>query len=149
MINWTEEDVKFVMNSMIIPCVEELMKFNDISHESYSKMLHMMANRIRELDYERQRDKSFFLSFLGKIQMYSSEDIVRRAYDIYCEKYDKLNKHLLNNDKKWFSPNEKMPNIGDRIIVQDWSGEEMEVVFDSFPTDVKQSNVCKWRYINE
>lgn len=51
-----------------------------------------------------------------------------------------------SEDPKWFTPFEKMPNIGDKIVVQDWSGEEMEIVFESFPTDINQSNVCKWRY---
>lgn len=52
-----------------------------------------------------------------------------------------------NKNKTWFAPFEKMPNIGDRIVVQDWSGEDMEIVFESFPTDINQSNVCKWRYV--
>ena len=59
------------------------------------------------------------------------------------------NKYLTSDLSKWFYPQEKMPNIGDHIIVQDWSGEEMDIVFDGFPTDVGQSNVCKWRYVDE
>lgn len=50
---------------------------------------------------------------------------------------------------KWFYPKDKMPSIGDRIVVQDWNGEEMEIVFESAPFDVEESNVCKWRYVDE
>ena len=57
------------------------------------------------------------------------------------------NKQSVN--MRWFLPSEKMPSIGEKIVVQDWSGEEMEIVFSSFPTDINQSNVCKWRYVNE
>lgn len=50
---------------------------------------------------------------------------------------------------RWFSPYERMPEIGDHIVVQDLSGEEMEITFFSPPTDVGKSNVWAWRYADE
>ena len=71
------------------------------------------------------------------------------ASKMLCDNYCRNCGQALDwsEDPKWFTPFEKMPNIGDRIVVQDWSGEDMEIVFESFPTDINQSNVCKWRYV--
>lgn len=99
MINWTEEDVKFVINTMVIPCVEEVIKQNikldETSHEAYMKMFNHVADRIRELDYERQRDKSYFIAFLSDVTRFPQKNI-QECYDTYCKEYDKLNKHLLS-----------------------------------------------------
>ena len=46
---------------------------------------------------------------------------------------------------KWYYPSEKMPNIGDHIIVSD-GYDEMAIVFTAPPTDVNKSNVIMWRY---
>lgn len=46
---------------------------------------------------------------------------------------------------EWFFPEEQMPKIGDRIIVSD-GNEQMEIIFEALPTDVRQSNVRMWRY---
>lgn len=46
---------------------------------------------------------------------------------------------------KWFFPEEQMPKIGDRIIVSD-GNEQMEIIFEALPADVRQSNVRMWRY---
>lgn len=104
MIAWTEEDVKFIINNILNPMFEGYAQahkeVNDISHETYMKVLDTMATRIRDLDYERHRDKDFFLAYLGQSQMYSSKEILERAYENYCKEYDKLNKHLLNAETK-------------------------------------------------
>ena len=104
MIAWTEDDVKFIIKNILNPMFEGYAQahkeVNDISHETYMKVLDTMATRIRDLDYERHRDKDFFLAYLGQSQMYSSKEILERAYENYCKEYDKLNKHLLNAETK-------------------------------------------------
>lgn len=64
------------------------------------------------------------------------------GYKVECE-YVEYSEH------EWFDPADKMPEIGDRIIVCDFSGEEMEIVFTSMPTDISASNVMLWRYADE
>ena len=49
-------------------------------------------------------------------------------------------------EEEWFFPDEKMPDIGDNIVVRSWDGEDMDIMFSSFPTNVKESNVMMWRY---
>lgn len=97
MLKWTEEDVKFVVKELLVPVLEEHDKIQDeadkILYDSYSKLFDLMATRIRELDYDRMRDRAFFLSYLGKLdRLYD----VNKIYKEFCEEYDKHNKHLLN-----------------------------------------------------
>lgn len=104
MINWTEEDVKFITETMILPCIEQLVKQNteidNLSHETYQKIFKLIVKRTREIDYEIQRDRSCFLSFLGLMHHYS-QDEMNRAYKKYCEEFDQLNKHMLeDSDEK-------------------------------------------------
>lgn len=99
MLNWTEEDVKFITNSLLTPClamlVKETVKLDESTKDLLSKSIDLVAQRIRELDYEHQRDKRFFLAYLGKLdRLYD----VNKVYENFCEEYDKLNKHLLKVD---------------------------------------------------
>lgn len=115
-----------------------------------------------DMFYMGNKTKAIILSTLGKLQKDITFDECRRNKTYYdgvkhgiklskkaIEEIPKEEFDINNKLHKWFSPNEKMPNIGDKIVVQDWSGAEMDIVFDSFPTDVGQSNVCRWRYVNE
>ena len=96
MLNWAEEDVKFVVEELIVPVLEEHDKIQEetdkILSDSYMKMFDMIATRIRELDYDRTRDRTFFLSYLGKLDRIYD---VNKIYKGFCEEYDKHNKHLL------------------------------------------------------
>jgi hypothetical protein len=101
MLNWTKEDVEFIINNILTPCItpcfekiaEENMKLDEITTEANQKIFMMLAERIRELDYEKMRDRAFFLSYLSKLdRLYD----VNKIYKEFCEEYDKHNKHLLN-----------------------------------------------------
>lgn len=62
----------------------------------------------------------------------------------------RLNKKKIEyKEEEWYFPDEKMPEIGARIIVKDWNDEEMEVEFMSLPTDINESNVIMWRYVDD
>lgn len=108
MINWTEEDVEFVVKNIIMPCFESYinqdLKFKDMYHDSYERLFNTLADRIRDLNYEAAKNKSFFLEFLRHTNGFSHEYIMD-VYDTYCKEYDKLNKHLLE-DKKDVGENE-------------------------------------------
>lgn len=51
----------------------------------------------------------------------------------------------MNNTNEWFYPEEKMPELGDKIILSDGI-ETMEIIYMGPPADIHQSNVVKWRY---
>lgn len=104
MLNWTQEDVEFIVNNIITPCLtpcfeelaKETIKLDEMTTESNHKTSMMLAERIRELDYEKMRDRAFFLSYLGKLdRLYD----VNKIYKNFCEEYDKHNKHLLNGSE--------------------------------------------------
>ena len=103
MINWTEEDVKFIAENIVTPCMQALvdvgLKHDDLSYESYKKIFDVLAHRIRELDYERQKDKSFFLQLCGSMHHYPLS-VMQDEYNRYCEAYDRLNKHLLDDKEE-------------------------------------------------
>ena len=102
MINWTEEDVEFVVKNIVLPCFETYinqdLKFNDMYHDSYERLFKFMSNEIAKNAYETSKNRSFFLAFLGQQHGYTLEQM-RETYDRYCDEYDKLNKHLLDDQK--------------------------------------------------
>ncbi len=71
----------------------------------------------------------------------------------WCSKWDKKCDRKIGLDKcdkhKWFSPSERMPEIGAHIIMKDWDGTKMESECTSHPTDLRETNVMKWRYVND
>ena len=52
---------------------------------------------------------------------------------------------MKNKKHEWFYPEDKMPEVGDKIILNDGI-ETMEIVYMGPPTDIHQSNVRMWRY---
>ena len=49
---------------------------------------------------------------------------------------------------EWFSVDEKMPQVGDHIIVSD-GYDEMEIFVSSLPQTPYNGNVIMWRYADE
>ena len=105
MLNWTEEDVNFVAEKIMVPLLvpytellaNEMAKLDEMSDEINSKVFNIVADRIREIDYEKNRDRTFFLSYLGKLDRLFD---VNKIYKNFCEEYDKHNKHLLDTKSK-------------------------------------------------
>lgn len=104
MIAWTEEDVNFITEKIVFPCFEaytkEIAKIDDKSHEMYMKMANSItdkiAERIRKVEYNNARDRNFFLALIGNEHRISQE-VMEATYDNYCDEFDKLNKHLLDD----------------------------------------------------
>ena len=107
MINWTEEDVNFIVKSIVVPCFESFLegqlKLDEQSIEMYMKMIDSVSDkiseRIRAVEYDRYRDRSFFMAFLSQTHGISQETMTSN-YNNYCKEYDKLNKHLLEASNK-------------------------------------------------
>lgn len=104
MIAWTEEDVNFITEKIVFPCFEvytkELAKIDDKSHKIYMKMADSItdkiAERIRKCDYDYVRDRKFFMAFMCD-RFGIPRNVMQMTYDSYCDEFDKLNKHLLDN----------------------------------------------------
>lgn len=100
MINWTEEDVEFITNNIIAPCfkvyMEKDLEFRDKYHDSYERLFKLLSSEIAKNAYEASKNRSFFLAFLGQKHGYTLEQM-RETYNKYCEEYDRLNKHLLDD----------------------------------------------------
>ena len=48
---------------------------------------------------------------------------------------------------KWYYPSEKMPKIGERILVSD-GDTTIEIIVESLPDEPYKGNVVMWRYVN-
>lgn len=107
MVNWTQEDVEFITRHIVVPCFEEFMKaeldFNKNSMDTCGKMIDMtveeIGKRLRECEYNMYRDRSYFLAFLSQTNGFTQSSL-QETYKHYCEEYDKLNKHLLDDKKE-------------------------------------------------
>lgn len=100
MINWTEEDVKFVCEAIVMPIAKEIMETNDRinkSHEeSYGRLFDAVIDKLNEISFNRRRDVTFFLDLIAK-QEHLDRDGLYNVYNIYCEQYDKLHKEKKND----------------------------------------------------
>lgn len=94
MINWTEEDVKFVYENMLKPVMEEAAKATAEgiarSTKITDKMFSAIADTIQELRYEMMRDRRFFLGFISEYTHLDKESLYD-GYKKWCEEFDKLN----------------------------------------------------------
>ena len=59
MINWTEEDVKFVCNTMVVPAMEQVMKMVDVSYDSNYKSIEAVVGALDKVNYQHKREISF------------------------------------------------------------------------------------------
>lgn len=95
MINWTEEDVKFVCEGIVMPIVKEIMETHDkidIAHEdAYGRLFDSIIDKLTKIGYNQRRDATFFLDLIAK-QEHLDRDNLYNVYNIYCDQYDKLHK---------------------------------------------------------
>lgn len=99
MVNWTEEDIKFICENIMAPLGHELAKIMEehdkISSESLERVFDAIINQIKEIRYEQERDRRFY-------RVMFSEALIRNQlftpagydefYKSWCEEFDKLNK---------------------------------------------------------
>jgi hypothetical protein len=95
MINWTEEDIKFVCEGIVMPIVNEVLETNDkidiIHEEAYGKLFDSIIEKLTKTSYNQRRDITFLLDLIAK-QEHLDRDGLYNVYNIYCEQYDKLHK---------------------------------------------------------
>ena len=66
MINWTEEDVKFICESMINPAMGQLLKFIESSNDSHCRMIEALTNALDKVSYQQSREIAFLKSIVIK-----------------------------------------------------------------------------------
>lgn len=95
MINWTEEDVKFICNNMLDPMMKKIMDMmeqDDKMHEEhYHKLFDMLIDKIKGVTYAQQRENAFLKQILIH-HLHLDIDKFNEAYIQYCKDYDELNK---------------------------------------------------------
>jgi hypothetical protein len=101
MINWTEEDVKFVVNTMINPVIELLIKRIDIESNGNMNIFNTVADQMQKLQNDVDKEIVFLkgvtrficVNYLGML-----DENYDQWYEKYCEEFDNLNK-LKEEDK--------------------------------------------------
>ena len=95
MINWTEEDIKFLCENVMAPLGHELanmMEEHDkISSKSLEKVFDALIGQIKEIRYEQERDRRFYRAVFTQV-FGKSEVAYDEFYKDWCEEFDKLNK---------------------------------------------------------
>lgn len=91
MINWTEEDVKFVYNSMINPVAAQLVKFIETSNDSHDRMIESLTNVLDKVSYQHSREISFLKTIITKY-CHLDPDKLNVAREEYFKQFDELNK---------------------------------------------------------
>lgn len=91
MINWTEEDVKFICNSMINPAMEQMAKLIESSHDSHGRVIDNVIDALNKVTYRQSREISF-LKMLVTTQLNLSPKKVEELQKEYFKQFDELNK---------------------------------------------------------
>ena len=97
MINWTEEDVKFVCNTMITPAMERMMKLIEKSYDSNYESIKRVIDTLDKLTYQQNREISFLKTIIIKYCHLDPEKL-SVAREEYIKQYDELNKEKNNGE---------------------------------------------------
>lgn len=91
MINWTEEDVKFVCNTMVNPAMAQLLKFIETSNDSHNRIIEALTNALDKVSYQQSREIAFLQSIITKCCHLDPEKL-NVAREEYFKQFDELNK---------------------------------------------------------
>jgi hypothetical protein len=93
MINWTEEDVKYICNNMINPVMEQMAKIIESSYDSHSRVIDQVVDALDKVNYQQSRETSF-LKMLVMTQLNLSPKKVEELRKEYFKQFDELNKEI-------------------------------------------------------
>jgi hypothetical protein len=97
MINWTEEDVKYICNNMINPAMEQVAKIIESSYDSHSRVIDQVVDALGKVSYQQSRETAF-LKMLVMTQLNLSPKKVEELRKEYFKQFDELNKEIKNED---------------------------------------------------
>lgn len=95
MINWTEEDVKFVCNSMIMPAMKQVVEFIESSNDSHNRTIDSVVNALDRVATQQAREIAFLKSVIIQCCRLDSEKLAL-AREEYFKQCDALNKENNN-----------------------------------------------------
>lgn len=91
MINWTEEDVKFVYNTMVLPAMEQVVKLIETSNDSHNRTFDRVVDALERVSYQQSREIAFLKTIITKY-CHLDPDKLNLAREEYFKQYDELNK---------------------------------------------------------
>lgn len=95
MINWTEEDVTFVCNTMVNPAMVQLLKFIETSNDSHNRMIEALTDALDKVSYQQSREISFLKTIITEC-CHLDADKLNMARKEYFKQFDALNKENNN-----------------------------------------------------
>lgn len=97
MINWTEEDVKFVCNTMINPAMAQMMKLIEKSYDSNYRSIERVIETLDKVSYQQTREIAFLKTIVTRYCHLDPEKL-NVAREEYIKQYDELNKEKNNGE---------------------------------------------------
>lgn len=91
MINWTEEDIKFVCNTMINPAMAQLLKFIETSNDSHNRMIEAFTDTLDKVSSQQAKEIAFLKAIITKC-CNLDPDKLNLVREEYFKQYDELNK---------------------------------------------------------
>lgn len=106
MIKWTEEDIEFICQNIVLPAIMEAAKtiseneekLQETQHESYSKIFKVIIDRLNKISYEQERDRKFYKMVFSELVLKNQLNTPTRYdafYKNWCEEFDNLNKEKI------------------------------------------------------
>ena len=96
MINWTEEDVKFVYNTMVMPAMEQVVGLIESSNDSHNRTIESVVDALGKLSSRQAKEISFLKAIITKY-CHLDPDKLNVAREEYFKQFDELNKKENNN----------------------------------------------------
>ena len=97
MINWTEEDVKFVCNTMVMPAMERMMEFVNTAYDSNHRSIEALIDALDRVATRQAKEISFLKSVIIRC-CHLDPDKLQLAREEYFKQYDELNKENNNEN---------------------------------------------------
>lgn len=91
MINWTEEDVKFVCNTMVMPAMERMIEFVNTAYDSNHKSIEALTDALDKVAMRQAKEISFLKAIIVKY-CHLDPDKLNLAREEYFKQYEELNK---------------------------------------------------------
>ena len=91
MINWTEEDVKFVCNTMITPALKQVVEFIELSNDSHNRTIERIVEALDHVSEKQAKEISFLRAIIVK-HLHLDPTNLNVAREEYFKQYDELNK---------------------------------------------------------
>lgn len=91
MINWTEEDVKFVYNAMIDPAMKQVVNLIESSNDSHNRLIEALTNALDRVSYQNAREIAFLKTIIIRY-LHLDPDKLNVAREEYFKQFDELNK---------------------------------------------------------